>query len=210
MEWSGKDNDRFLDLVLAGHLPQRICDELGCTKIEAKNHFEEAFYNPDYKPSMPRIWRGGTKKTELETRLISNFSKRRYPVEVIAKILQRKPDEISKDEEGRKKIIRLQEIAPISDVLMAHHYLYHCSTPVISDQAYDTAKKEELEFGGAADVIRWLDRSPKQVTDYPPHIRSLAHYIQFKNMDAHNCVDYAKLPMYFAPEGHWKTGKERR
>jgi hypothetical protein len=159
-----------------------------------------------YEP-MQRRWRGGRKITKREQKFIRAHEKRGIPVTATARLLQRKPNEIRKDFRGEININRMKEVAPTCDILLAHRYLFYCAKhPVITDQAYDLAKYEEIEFGAGGPFL--LQPASDKVTDYPPHIRSLAHYIQYKDMDNKKQINYDQLPAYFAPAGYFKRKKK--
>lgn len=66
------------------------------------------------------------------------------------------------------------------DIILAHRYLYYCSKhPVISDEAYDTFKHEEAEFGG--DSKELAAKVGDKPLDFPDHIRSLGYYMLYKH-----------------------------
>lgn len=200
MDWSDRDTDRFMDMVLSGNDAYDIARAVGKSPSEVRSHFQEAFYPIDYEPSMPRIWRGGKKMTELEKRLIRKHLKRKTPVKIIARILQRKPDEILPDLKGEAKSHSMRTVAKDADVLAAHHYLFHQSKrPIISDQAYDSLKAAELEFGNGAELLKMISEA-KGVVDYPPHIRSLANYMLYKFMEETGEWNNDKLPYSWSKE----------
>jgi len=87
----------------------------------------------------------------------------------------------------------MKEVAPTCDILLAHRYLYWCAkSPIISDKAYDDAKAEEIEYGGAGDLLK--HPAFKKVCDYPDHIRSLALYMLFKFQLTEGKRDWNQLP----------------
>lgn len=70
---------------------------------------------------------------------------------------------------------------PRLDLLVAHHYLFFIARrPIISWPEFQETKYGEPEYKS------WLKSLPpgdRKVTDYPPHIRSLAYYMLYKFME---------------------------
>jgi hypothetical protein len=195
-EWNGSNTDELMDMALAGFSPEEIGNRFSISEKEVWSRFKEGFYNRRYRPSGPRTWRGGMKLGPLEKKLLKRYQRKGYDVSVVGQILQRKPWEIDPDFEGQKKIIRMKELAPAVDLLMAIHYLFHqTKTAIVTDEAYDLKKKEEIEFGADGNtLLEFLDRKPRHVTDYPPHIRALADYLHFKYMKKCGHFNWNKLP----------------
>lgn len=182
---AAKERDQYMDLVLDGLQPKEVASALGWTPDEAKAYFRRAFYPPEpYVPHGRRKARSGMKMTQLELKIVSKHHEAGVPVAHTAKMLQRKPDEICPDYHGRVTFNQMKCLAPVSDQILAHHYLYHVSkTQIVTNQAYDSAKAEEIEFGAAGPMLRALSEAHGRATDYPAHIRSLAYYMLYKFME---------------------------
>jgi hypothetical protein len=196
MKWTGPETDKFMDLVLEGNDPNGLALFFGVSPEKVKAQYRRAFY-PDkpYMPSGQRKSRVGIKLTELERKLIHKHLSQGMPTAHIAKMLARKPNEICPDYNGKITFEQMKTISPVTDQLLVHHYLYHISkNPIITDQAYDDAKAEEIEFGGGGGWLKLIAGSKKQVCDYPAHIRSLAYYMLYKFMEATGEWNDGKLP----------------
>lgn len=174
-----------MDLVLDGFAPPAIAAEMGYSEEFIKAQFRPTFYpSKPYIPWGRRKVRTGRKMTKLELDIIKRHHEMGYPTAHTAKMLQRKPGEICPDYYGKITFNQMKCLAPVSDQLLAHHYLYHVSkTPIITDQAYEDAKAEEIEFGGGGPFLHAISETQKRVGDYPPHIRSLAYYMLYKFME---------------------------
>ena len=119
-----------------------------------------------YEPKKRNV-RTGLPIGKREKEIILEHKRRNIPTELTAKILQRPLREFYQDTEGADKVRRMKAVATSCDVLWAHMYLKHCNkTPVISDAAYDLAKKEEIEFGGGQQFLS--QPASERVVDYPP------------------------------------------
>jgi hypothetical protein len=191
-KWTLQERDAFMDLVLDGQTSGAIAEELGRDEAFIKAQFRPTFYPA--KPYVPwgrRKTRVGMKTTQLELQIIKKHHELGYPVAHTAKMLARTPKEICPDFYGKITFNQMRCLAPVSDMVLAHHYLFHVSkSPIITDQAYDEAKEEEIELGGGGPMLRAL-ADAKTAVDYPPHIRSLAFYMLYKFMEV---------------TGEWNTG----
>jgi hypothetical protein len=185
-KWTLSERDAFMDLVLDGQTSGAIAKELGRDEAFLKAQFRPTFYpQKPYVACSRRKSRVGMKMTQLELEIVKKHNEMGYPVTHTAKMLARTPGEICPDYYGKITFSQMQCLAPVSDMVLAHHYLYHVSkTPIITDQAYDDAKAEEIEFGGGGPLLHALAKTSGKVTDYPPHIRSLAFYLLYKFMEA--------------------------
>lgn len=183
--WLLKDNDLFMDAVLDGKDPEEIACMFNRSVKEVGRHFHQVFYpSKPYHPWGRRKSRTGMKLTQLELKIIHKHNEAGIPVAHTARMLARKPIEINPDYYGRITFRQMKCLAPVADQLLAHHYLYYVSkSPIISDQAYDEAKEEEIEYGGGGPLLRAIAETDKQVCNYPPHIRSLANYMHYKFME---------------------------
>lgn len=204
MNWTSENRDLFIDLVLSGAKPEALANRFKLRVFDVKDLFQRAFYsNDDYIPYR-RIPRTGKPLTELETNLITKCYKKGIPVSTIAKLLARKPEEIPPAKAPPitdKAFAMMKAVAPVTDQLLAYHYLYHVSkNPIISDKTYNDAKAEEIEFGGGGWWLHLISKSRKRVVDYPPHIRSLAYYMLYKFMEGAGKWDETKLPYSWGAE----------
>lgn len=206
---TGRERDRYIDLVLLGKTPSQIAATLGWSVGKAQAFFRAAFY-PDalpgrapYAPTGDRINRSGRKMTQLELNIIAHHAKAGVPPAHTAVILQREPAEICPDYHGRIKFHHIRCLAPVSDLLLAHHYLHHVNgTTIIEHKEYDAAKAEEGEpFEEAVKKIR---ADGGRVLDYPAHIRSLAYYLLYKFMEATGEWNEKSIPYGWTKERHWK------
>ncbi len=181
--WMKSHTDKMLDMYFAGAHPQRIAAALGRNPKAVKRRLEKFAYNEcdravKYEP-FRRLSRRGMRLTENEKRMIQTFRTKGFPMSALATVLCRELKEIHSDLSGQVSRERFKEVAPRIDLLLAHRYLYWVAkNPVVTDSFYDEMKKEEMEFGGGADVLS-LPASDR-VVDYPAHIRSLALYVEYK------------------------------
>jgi hypothetical protein len=184
-KWTWKERDQFMDLVLDGRTSGAIAEELGRDEAFIKAQFRPTFYPAEpYIAYGRRKSRVGMKMTQLELQIVQKHHEMGYPTAHTAKMLARTPNEICPDYYGKITFNQMRCLAPVSDQVLAHHYLYHANkTPIITDQAYDDAKAEEIEFGGGGPLLHALAKTNGKVTDYPPHIRSLAFYMLYKFME---------------------------
>jgi hypothetical protein len=200
--WTPALTDKFMDLVLDGMTPEDISEELLIDVEKVRTHFKPTFY-PD-KPYLPhgrRISRSGKKMTELELKIIRKHAESGIPTAHTARMLARKPGEIAPDYYGKITFNQMRCLAPVSDQLLAHHYLFHVAkTPIVSDQGYDESKEEEIEFGGGGPFLHTISGTAKRAVDYPPHIRSLAYYMLYKFMEVTGEWNENSLPY------KWKQG----
>jgi hypothetical protein len=206
-KWTLKERDQFMDLVLDGWTSGAIAEELGRDEAFIKAQFRPTFYpNQPYIPYGRRKTRVGMKMTQLELQIIQKHNEIGYPVAHTAKMLARTPNEICPDYHGKVTFNQMRCLAPISDQVLAHHYLYHiCKTPIVTDQAYDDAKQEEIEFGGGGPMLHALAEAGRAVGDYPPHIRSLAFYMLYKFMQVTGEWNERVIPYgWTKEEKHWK------
>lgn len=204
-DWTPREVDRYMDKMLRGDPISKIADDLGKSKDETKAFFRYAFYNRRYQSSSKRLWRGDRPKTDLEKRLLRRYLRKNYPMEVMCDILQRKPNQLNRDFFGEDNAKKVRETAPITDALVAHHFLYHIAKkPIIPDQVYDAIKAEELEFGNGAATIAAISQARK-VIDYPAHLRYLAYYMLYKHMVASGVWEEDKLPFELSNQ---LTGRE--
>jgi hypothetical protein len=94
---------------------------------------------------------------------------------------------------------------PEADLLMALHYLKRqCRTRLISDPNWKQRKVTELHKRPKGTLRRFLKKKPETVTDYPPHIRSLALYFQYKFQKKLGKWDWDKMPY------SWKSEVEKK
>jgi len=203
VSWTKQKTDLFMDLVLEGYPPTRISEQLKVPVPEVKAHYKRAFFPKEpYAPASIRKSRAGKQLTKLEKEIIRLHHEIGIPVAFTARILARNPGDIVPDYDGKITFDVMKNFSPATDQLIAHHYLYHVSkTPVISDQAYDDAKAEEIEFGGGGGWLKILSESRREAVSYPPHIRSLAFYMLYKKMEAEGKWNWRILPH------HWGTEK---
>lgn len=185
-KWTLKERDAFMEMVLDGFPASVIAADLGRTEEFIKGRFKPTFYpRQPYVAFGRRKSRVGMKMTQLELQIAHKHHEMGYPVAHTARMLARRPSEICPDYYGRITFNQMKCLAPVSDMILAHHYLYHANkSPIITDQAYDEAKAEEIEFGGGGPMLHALAKTSGKVTDYPPHIRSLAYYMLHKFMEA--------------------------
>lgn len=207
MGWKSKETDEFIDLALEGKGPEELSRYFGVSPEEVGAHFMRTFYpSKPYIPWGRRRSRTGQKMTALELKIIRRHHDKGIPTAHTARILQRKPNEICPDYYGKITFNQMKCLAPVSDQLLAHHYLYHVNKhPIITDQAYDTEKEEELEFGGGGPLLKAIAATKKDVADYPPHIRSLAYYMLYKFMQVTGEWNDRIVPYgWTKEERHWK------
>lgn len=200
-KWTPKETDLFMDAVLDGKTPEEIAEEFRRTVPEIGAQFNAAFYPPiPYHPYGRRKARTGMKMTAIELKIIKKHHDNGIPVAHTARMLQRKPGEIAPDYYGKITFNQMRCLAPVSDQLVAHHYLHHISkTPIISDQAYDEMKEEEIEFGGGGPFLKEIAKA-RTVACYPPHIRSLAFYMLYKFMEVTGEWNDQVLPYSWSQE----------
>lgn len=185
-KWAPEEDDAFLDRFLSGLTPERLAVRLNRTPKAIKRHWEEFKYDERNTATNYRAYkrssRQGRRITPIEQELIDAHRERGVLPEVTACLLQRKTNEFVTDFKSIIKNNRLKDVAGSADLLLAHRYLYWCAKqPIISDEAYDQLKSEELEFGGAESVL--LQPASDKPIHYPAHIRHLAFYMQFKDWE---------------------------
>jgi hypothetical protein len=180
--WKKKETDKMLDLYLAGGHPKEIAYKLQRNPKAIKRRLEQFTYNErdrtrKYEPRR-RISRKGMRWTENEKLIKQECLVRGVPVSDIARVLQRNANEVMPDYKGEIQVNSFMDIAPRNDLLLAHRYLYWVAKkPIISNQAYDAAKKEELEFGACSELLK---PASGHAVDYPAHIRYLAFYMLYR------------------------------
>lgn len=182
---AGLLDDRILDAYCSERIgPKEFSIKFECSLPEVKKVIQSALSDAAFIHAyLPyrRVSRQGMRFTENENRLIQRHQEKGISTEDTARMLMRKPNEVLPDYKGQISIERMKQVAPRVDVLLACRYLYWCTKKkVISDQAYDEAKAEEIEFGGGSDML--TRSASNKVVDYPPHIRSLAFYMLYKEM----------------------------
>lgn len=206
---AGKELDRYLDLVLLGKTPEQVAAKLGWSVGKVKAFFRPAFY-PDapgtrapYLVTGKRINRSGRKMTQIELKIVDHHAKAGVPPAHTATILQRKPSEICPDYHGRIKFHHLRCLAPVTDLLLANHYLWHVDgRQIIEDKEYDAALAEEGE--PFEDAVKKIRADGGRLGDYPPHIRSLAYYLLYKFMEVTGEWNEKIIPYGWTKEKHWK------
>lgn len=202
-DWTPKTTDCLLDMALANESPLAIARELKKSVKAVKRRLQQFLYDErkvatQYVPKR-RHGRTGTKMTALEKRFVEKHAQLGVHTVDTAKILCRPPNEIRTDFQGELNVRKYAVLGPRVDMVLAYRYLYWIAKhPAISDQAYDTMKAEEIEFGGGYEE---LTKPPgKVVVDYPGHIRALAHYLLFKIEGAKDKPNKDCLPPYFFNE----------
>lgn len=82
--------------------------------------------------------------------------------------------------EARRSLHGMLEVSPLTDIVVAHQYLYYVKhSPIISDKAYDELEKEMREFDHPTALVLERPGSDNEA-DYPAHIRALAIYLALK------------------------------
>lgn len=189
--WMKSDTDRMLDLYFSGNTPDRIAYLMKRNTKAINRQLETFTYNEsgraDRYEMLERDSRRGKRLTENEKVFIAAHTKRGVDLESTARVLCRRVEEIRGESiapsriETQIKTGTMKQVAPTLDQLMAHRYLYwSAKKPIISNRDYDDLKEEEIEYGcGRVE----LDKpASDKACDYPPHIRSLAYYMQYKFM----------------------------
>lgn len=206
--WMKSETDRMLDLYFKGTHPDRIAVVLKRNPKAVKRRLEQFTYNEDGRAvryeMFERDSRRGMRLTENEKLIIKAHVERNVPLEATASLLCRKVEEIRGEstvpstmpvaKEGKEEHIWLKKVAPTLDLLIAHHYLFwQAKQPIISNQDYDDLKQEEIEYGCGKAAVEAVSKF-RQVCDYPPYIRYLAFYMQFRFCVASGKWDLPKLP----------------
>jgi hypothetical protein len=230
MPWKKRERDKALDLFFRGTHPSRIAIKLQRNPKAVERLIQEYRYNERnkavrYEPRR-RLSRRGLPMTQNEWMFVKSHRKRGLAPEVTARILQRADGEVLVHQliqkfpikkeaariESQIKFNFAKTVAPSLDQLLAHHYLYHCAKcPVISDKDYDCAKAEEIEFGCGREAIEKA-AGYRKVIEYPPHIRSLAYYLQYKFMEASGKWQTSRLPyemLLYAESQHPEIKKKK-
>jgi hypothetical protein len=195
--WMKSETDRMLDLYFNGSDPDRIAYLLKRNPKAVKRRLEQFTYNEDKRAErydmFERDSRRGKRLTENEKILIKAHVERKVPMEATAALLCRKVEEIRgesiapslnkvEDSKGKAKLEHnwLKTVAPSLDMLIAHHYLYwQAKQPIISNKEYDDLCEEEIEYGCGRLAVEAI-RGFREVLHYPPYIRYLAFYMQFR------------------------------
>lgn len=212
--WMKSETDRMLDLYFDGTHPDRIAILLKRNPKAVHRRLEQFTYNEEGRADrydmFERNSRRGRRLTENEKILIKAHTERRVDMEATARLLCRKVEEIRGESiapsrlEVKAETNVLKQVAPTLDQLLAHRYLYWCAKcPVISNRDYDDLKEEEIEFGAGKEELS--KNASDVVCFYPPHIRSLAYYMQYRYMVRTGKWQADKLPydsMLYAQEKH--------
>jgi hypothetical protein len=209
--WMKSDTDRMLDLYFNGADPDRIAYLLKRNPKAVARRLEQFTYNEDERAErydmFKRDSRRGKRLTENEKVFIAAHVERKVPMEATARVLCRRVEEIRgesitssrnkvEDSKGNAKLEHnwLKQVAPTLDMLIAHHYLFwQAKQPVISNKEYDDLRAEEIEYGCGKAAVEAVSKF-RQVLDYPPYIRYLAFYIQFRYQVASGKWELPKLP----------------
>lgn len=186
--WKRSETDKMLDLYFEGTRPDRIAHILGRNPKAVKRRIEQFAYNEfdrtlQYRP-VCRTSRRGKRFTPNEESIKKTTQERNVPVKDLARLLAREVTELQDPKQegcGLREIQRVIQ-APTLDLLLACRYMYYVSKQaLVSDAVYDDLLAEELELGTGADQITGPPKC--KVTDYEPHIRSLALYLYAKMLD---------------------------
>lgn len=210
--WLKIDTDHMLDRFCIGGSPKVIAHDLKRNPKAIRRRCEQFVYNErnratDYQPKQ-RVSRAGRNLTKNEEWLIQEHRKRNIPTSVTARVLQRNANEIAPDVKGEIQLNAAKAVASTDlDVLWATSYVLHaCHYPIISTQAYEAEKKDQIEFGDGVDVITDKKFESENNQHYPPHIRSLGYYLLDRHMKSTGKWDPDKLPLEFS----YYAGKLKR
>lgn len=184
--WTRKEDDKVLDLYLAGAHPKNIALTVK-RNPKAINRRIEQFRNNErdralrYEPGV-RVSRKGKRFTENETMMIKAWAEAGIPTEKQARILARDEDELTGGPKAKEmpKQKALKVLIPAEDLIWAHRYLYFVyETPVISDETYDAMVQEEIEYGTFGPQFEKIKAAGDKAQP-PEDIRCLALYLALK------------------------------
>lgn len=198
----GHATDTMLDLWLAGISSDEIADRIGKDESAIEKRIREFIHNTldrakNYEP-VRRISRTGLRITKNEKWLIQEHRARGVSLAVTSKVTARNANEIMPDLKGEIQLNSAKTLSNDLDLLWAHSYVLHCCRiQIISKQAYEQAKKEQIEFGDGGPIVCSPGFQSSQCHHYPHHIRSLGFYILFKFMEKTGEWNYDVLPPGF-------------
>ena len=181
LPWKKSETDKMLNLYFDGATPDRIAVELRRNPKAVNRRIEDFRDNTRgradcYEP-VRRFSRIGARITENEKIFIKAHKRVGVALEITAKVLQRKPEELGQEPAGK----RINTILPAIDVIAALRYAYakfrnrRDVTLLPPDTDYDALVQEECEFGGNGP--NFLKLKKMNVEDYPFRIRGLACYL---------------------------------
>lgn len=184
--WMKSERDYVLDAYFAGgegSNPSSIARKIGRNPKAVKRLLEQFTYNERdrvvvYVP-FKRTSRKGRKLTQNEQAVIAAHKERGVNPQDTAKLLCRDVEEFTQHKAQEvTKAKDFRALAPTLDIIWAHRYLYFIyKKPILSDEAYDTLVKEEIEYGGGLKTFLKI----KDVEVYPSFVRQLALYLHEKH-----------------------------
>lgn len=183
--WKKSEVDRVLDHWLSDHTVKDIAIEEDRHPSEVHEKLKAFLMNLDgkaerYEPRSRKM-RRGLALTDNERIVIRSHKKLGVPTQGTARLLCRPVGEVDPDgaEHERQHLVRLRQLAVGVNLIQAYQYAFHChKVRLVSDQAYDDQKQEEIEYGGGSEVL--LEPASKRVVDYPHFIRYLGMYLMFR------------------------------
>lgn len=211
-KWTQSDTDKMLDLFFSGMSTVEVAERLRASVQNVRMRLKPFLFNIDDRAknyqSNFRVSRKSKSLSFTEKKVIETYQQNNIPLKYLVKLLQRPLSEIDPDDIGKAKAKVMKDVATGTDLVLAHRYLYHCThTSIISDQAYDDLKAEEMEYGGGHGLLS--QKASDLAIDYPPHIRSLAYYLQFKKWLDDKCPKDMEKQLPYALMMEYKSKKEK-
>jgi hypothetical protein len=182
-DWTREITDQLLDEFLAGVSVKSLAARFGRTEKAILRRLDRFMYNEfgvatRYHP-VRRISRKGKPLTRNEITLIKKNCRSNVPPEITSKVLQRPISDFAVTYQDLKQVDAISYLGCGVDVILAYRYLRWCyNKRIMSDVAYETLLREELEFGSGGEVLKEPPSSDPD--DYPKHIRYLAKYFLYK------------------------------
>ena len=182
-KWKKSETNKMLEMFCSGTRTENIGLKLKRTiaDVESRLHLYLTNKNGIAERYVPRrrSSRKGMRLTENEQNIIHHYREAGQPLRIAAHLMIRSPRELGLDYRDRKTMDEMKQIGTGVDLVLAYRLLYYVhGISIISDSAYDTLEKEELEFGAHSEVLKVPGSD--RLEDYPPHIRALAIYLAFK------------------------------
>lgn len=207
--WMKSDTDKMLDLYFGGATPAHIAIQLNRNVNAITVRLGKFTYNVEnkadtYEP-LRRNSRRGKRITQNEQVVIKGHQMHNVSPAVTARVLQREVKEFhtAPGVEERTEVRIASKLPSVDgfmvDLVLAHQYLFYCAkAPVISESDFESLRAEEKEYGKGSQA---LSKPPSdKATDYPPHVRSLAYYLQVKKMQSTGVWNFRVIPYGFVCE----------
>lgn len=187
--WMKSETDRMLDLYFDGSHPKEIAQKLKRNPKAVKRKLEQFTYNEReravrYEP-FRRVSRIGKRWTENERVMLKIYQSRNFPLDALARVLQRSDTEMAPHDEkviaqrAEMKIFLQPGIGV--DMVLAHYAVkefFKKPNYLIPEVQLKKMEEEEVEFGVGREKLLGDRPNP------PPHrVRQLALYLMYRQWE---------------------------